>query len=98
MVKMGQVKFCEFPSLNKIVGKYSSDYKGVSKRKPESKYFNAIINLNGKRHSMSFVLEEHAARYRDLYIMKHVENPTFKFNFRWNDKEEIEKWKKIFYL
>lgn len=74
----------------------SSKYMGVSYRKDRRKY-TAIINLNKKSHKKSFEDEKDAARYRDLYILKNVENPTFKFNFEWNDKQEREKWENIYF-
>lgn len=73
---------------NKIGKKCSSDYKGVSKRKSS---FYAVVKLNNKTHSKAFKIEENAARYRDLYIKRNLENPTFKFNFEWTE-DTVKEW------
>lgn len=69
----------------------TSKYVGVSRDKRVRQSFRASVTNNFKRHAKTFSCEEHAARYRDIYIMKNIPDNMYKMNFVWNE-QDIQEW------
>lgn len=73
----------------------TSKYLGVSTSKSKSKRFLKFVAQVGKLNfSKGYNVEEHAARKRDLVIMKHLPGSHYNFNFIWSE-QEIQKWEEI---
>lgn len=69
-----------------------SNYFGVHKRK--NRYVSKVV-IEWISYTRNFILEQEGARWRDLIILEHVPNSTFKMNFQWTNDEIIE-WRQKF--
>lgn len=76
--------------------KNQTNYVGVKK---SGKNFKACIQNNNYRYEKHHKSEEHAARDRDLQIMKNLPNSLHHLYFKddWKIPGEIEKWESILY-
>jgi hypothetical protein len=68
----------------------SSKYIGVNY--DHTAWATKVTNNNKVKHLGRTQNEEYAARYRDLYIMKHWPDSHYKMNFEWNN-EQVTYWR-----
>jgi hypothetical protein len=74
----------------KTSSKMTSKYIGVFRASRNNKFY-ACVNFNGKIIYRKMCKdEEHAARARDLYIIKNLSNEIYKLNFGWSEQDKIE--------
>ena len=75
----------------------TSTYHGVFKSGSKIKPFRVSVKIPLQTFSSNFADEIEAARWRDLIILKHLANSTYKMNYVWNE-QDIQEWKIKFNL
>lgn len=71
----------------------SSKYIGVSFNKNRNIWMSIVSFNNIVIHKSINLNEIHAARQRDLFILKYLPDEHYKMNFEWTE-QDIEKWEK----
>lgn len=77
---------------SKTKNETTSKFIGVSIT--QNNTWSGEVKNNSIKKSKRHKTEEEAARWRDLYIKKHLQNSYYKMNFEWTTEEE-ERWTKI---
>jgi len=71
----------------------TSEYYGVSYHKNTDRWVAYLAHENEVKFRKTYNEEQTAARARDLYILDNIDDPHYKFNFKWTEEDKIL-WRK----